>query len=185
MEQWKEYRLGDITDIITGFPFKGDLYSSEGIRVLRGENIGDKELRWDIRRDKRWNLPFDRAEEYSLKNEDVILAMDGNVGKNKVRIKKDDLPMYLAQRVACLRANDLSYQKYLYYVIISPSFSKYLDSVKTGTTIQHISVKQIAEYSLNVPPLMTQKRIADFLSSLDDKIELNRQINDNLISLAA
>ena len=177
---WKTYRLGDIANITTGFPFKGDLYSKNGIRVLRGENIGDEELRWDGHRDKRWNLPFERINEYSLQDGDVILAMDGNVGKNKARITDKDLPMLIAQRVACIRANTLSDQKFLYYAIISRAFQQYLDSVKTGTTIQHISMKQIADYEISLPPLEEQRRIAGILGAIDDKIENNRRINTNL-----
>ncbi len=180
MTEWKTYKLGDVADITTGFPFKGDLYSKNGIRVLRGENIGDEELRWDGHRDKRWNMPFERINEYSLQDGDVILAMDGNVGKNKARITDKDLPMLIAQRVACIRANTLSDQKFLYYAIISRAFQQYLDSVKTGTTIQHISMKQIADYEISLPGLEEQRRIAGILSAIDDKIENNRRINDNL-----
>ena len=180
MTSWKTYKLGDVATITTGFPFKGDLYSKNGIRVLRGENIGDEELRWDGHRDKRWNLPFERINEYSLQDGDVILAMDGNVGKNKARITDKDLPMLIAQRVACIRANTLSDQKFLYYAIISRAFQQYLDSVKTGTTIQHISMKQIADYEISLPSLEEQRRIAGILGAIDDKIENNRRINTNL-----
>ena len=180
MTEWKTYKLGDVATITTGFPFKGDLYSKNGIRVLRGENIGDEELRWDGHRDKRWNLPFERINEYSLQDGDVILAMDGNVGKNKARITDEDLPMLIAQRVACIRANTLSDQKFLYYAIISRAFQQYLDSVKTGTTIQHISMKQIADYEISLPGLEEQRRIAGILGAIDDKIENNRRINTNL-----
>lgn len=180
MTEWKTYKLRDIANITTGFPFKGDLYSKNGIRVLRGENIGDEELRWDGHRDKRWNLPFERINEYLLQDGDVILAMDGNVGKNKARITDKDLPMLIAQRVACIRANTLSDQKFLYYAIISRAFQQYLDSVKTGTTIQHISMKQIADYEISLPGLEEQRRIAGILGAIDDKIENNRRINSNL-----
>ncbi len=180
MKDWPTYRLGEIANIITGFPFKSDLYASSGIRVLRGENIGDRMLRWDSHRDKRWSQPFDRAEDYTLHADDIVLAMDGNVGKNKARIKANDLPLLLAQRVACVRNNRLSDQVFLYYVLNAREFADYLNSVKTGTTIQHISMKQIADFEVSLPPLTTQKRIAGILGALDDKIELNRRINASL-----
>ena len=180
MSEWKTYRLGRVANITTGFPFKGDQYSSIGTRVLRGENIGDKVLRWDSHRDKRWCQPFERADDYALQADDIVLAMDGNVGKNKARIKTDDLPLLLAQRVACVRNNRLSDQVFLYYVLNSREFADYLNSVKTGTTIQHISMKQIADFEVSLPPLAEQKRIAGILGALDDKIELNRRINANL-----
>ncbi len=180
MSEWKTYKLGEIANITTGFPFKGNLYSSFGTRVLRGENIGDKVLRWDARKDKRWNEPFEKTINYMLHAGDIVLAMDGNVGKNKAQIKLSDLPMLLAQRVACIRNNKYSDQKFLYYILISKKFTDYLNSVKTGTTIQHISMQQIADFIVSVPSLEEQRRIAAILGALDDKIELNRRINANL-----
>ena len=45
--EWKEVRLGDVCNIITGFPFPGKKYSKEGIRVVRGDNVTIGNLRWD------------------------------------------------------------------------------------------------------------------------------------------
>ena len=104
--EWKEVRLGDVCEIITGFPFKGKYYTKEGIRVVRGDNVTVGNLRWDSEKDKRWNEPFDKAEYYSLQANDIVIGMDGSrVGKNKARIKEEDLPLLLAQRVACVRHN--------------------------------------------------------------------------------
>ncbi len=179
--EWKTVKLGEVCNLLTGFPFKGNLYAKDGIRVLRGENIGDKELHFDGRNDKRWNLPFDKIEQYSLREGDIVMQMDGNVGKNKARLLHDDIPMLIAQRVACLREKEgVSDQRYLYFVITGTPFHQYLDSVKTGTSIQHISLKQIGDFELPLPPLETQRRIAAILSSLDDKIENNNRINRNL-----
>ncbi len=179
--EWKTVKLGEVCNLLTGFPFKGNLYAKDGIRVLRGENIGDKELHFDGRNDKRWNLPFDKIEQYSLREGDIVMQMDGNVGKNKARLLHDDIPMLIAQRVACLREKEgISNQRYLYFVITGTPFHQYLDSVKTGTSIQHISLKQIGDFELPLPPLDTQRRIAAILSSLDDKIENNNRINRNL-----
>ena len=179
--EWKTVKLGEVCNLLTGFPFKGNLYAKDGIRVLRGENIGDKELHFDGRNDKRWNLPFDKIEQYSLREGDIVMQMDGNVGKNKARLLHDDIPMLIAQRVACLREKEgISNQRYLYFVITGTPFHQYLDSVKTGTSIQHISLKQIGDFELPLPPLDTQRRIVAILSSLDDKIENNNRINRNL-----
>lgn len=179
--EWKTVKLEEVCYLLTGFPFKGDLYAKDGIRVLRGENIGDKELHFDGRNDKRWNLPFDKIEQYSLREGDIVMQMDGNVGKNKARLLHDDIPMLIAQRVACLREKEgISDQRYLYFVITGTPFHQYLDSVKTGTSIQHISLKQIGDFEFPLPPIETQRRIAAILSSLDDKIENNNRINRNL-----
>ena len=181
MEEWKEYKLSDIATLTTGFPFDGHKYAKEGIRVVRGDNVTIGSLRWDPEKDKRWAEPFDRASEYSLYVDDIVIGMDGSrVGKNRAQVKKEDLPLLIAQRVACVRHNEKSIQAFLYYQIFNKNFEKYIDAVHTGTSIPHVSLKQIGNYPILLPSLQTQQRIADILSSLDDKIECNRRINENL-----
>ena len=183
--EWKEVRLGDVCNIITGFPFPGKKYSKEGIRVVRGDNVTIGNLRWDTEKDKRWNEPFDKTEYYSLQANDIVIGMDGSrVGKNKARIKEEDLPLLLAQRVACVRHNELAEQDYLYYNIFSKKFIDYVNSIHTGSAIPRISQKQIEDYKILLPNLETQRRIATILSSLDRKIELNNKINADLEEMA-
>ena len=185
MMEWKEVRLGDVCNIITGFPFPGKKYSQKGVRVVRGDNVTIGNLRWDTEKDKRWNEPFDKTEYYSLQANDIVIGMDGSrVGKNKARIKEEDLPLLLAQRVACVRHNELAEQDYLYYNIFSKKFVDYVNSIHTGSAIPHISQKQIEDYKILLPNLETQRRIASILSSLDRKIELNNKINADLEEMA-
>jgi len=181
MEEWKEYKLKDVSYLTTGFPFDGHKYGKEGIRVVRGDNVTIGSLRWDTDKDKRWSEPFDRTDEYSLQAEDIVIGMDGSrVGKNRAQVKAEDLPLLLAQRVACVRHNHLSLQSFLYYQIFSDNFEMYVNAVHTGTSIPHISLKQIGDFSFVLPPLDVQQKISTILSSLDSKIEINRRINANL-----
>ena len=185
MEEWKEYKLEEISYLSTGFPFKGNKYSKDGIRVVRGDNVTIGQLRWDAEKDKRWNEFFERESEFSLRANDIVIGMDGSrVGMNRAQIKESDLPLLLAQRVACVRNNDKSVQKFLYYHIFSKRFVDYVKAIHTGTSIPHISLKQIGDFTIQLPSLAIQQKIANILSSLDDKIEVNRRINEQLEELA-
>jgi len=180
---YKVVKLKTIATILTGFPFKGELYSEEGIRVVRGENVTVGYLRWD--QIKCWNKNIDQISKYLLKVDDVVIGMDGSrVGKNRAKIKEENLPLLLAQRVACLRSNEYSEQKFLYYLIRDNKFEEYVKQVQTGSSIPHISQKQIEEFPVALPPLSTQRQIAAVLSSLDAKIELNNTINAVLEAMA-
>ena len=107
--------------------------------------------------------------------------MDGSrVGKNRAQVKQEDLPLFIAQRVACVRNNSLSEQAFLYYQIFSDRFENYIKSVQTGTSIPHVSLKQIGDFPILLPSIEVQRKIASILKSLDDKIENNRKINENL-----
>ena len=183
MEEWKTYKLSDVADLTTGFPFDGHKYAKEGIRVVRGDNVTIGSLRWDADKDKRWNEPFTRAAEFTLQDGDIVIGMDGSrVGKNRAQISKSDLPLLIAQRVACIRHNARSCQEFLYYQVFSDRFVEYIKAVQTGTSIPHVSLKQIGDFPVQLPSIDEQNRIAGVLRALDDKITLNNRINPNLAS---
>lgn len=172
-------KLSSITEVYTGFPFKGQRYSDHGIRTVRGENVTEGKLRWDTT--KCWNESFEDSENYLLYEDDVVIGMDGSkVGKNKARIRSNDLPLLLAQRVACIRAKKGNDQVFIYYLINNPLFEKYVFLTQTGSSVPHISKKQIEDYLVPSFDLPSQQKIAAVLSALDDKIDLNNQLNDNL-----
>lgn len=175
-----KYKLSDICDVKVGFPFKSELFNEngDGIRLVRGMNVSCAGFRWG-NQTRWWNYYTKDLEKYLLKEEDVLIAMDGNVSTNFVQVTKDDLPLLLVQRVARLRAKNVP-QKIVWYIVKSHEFGAYLDSVKTGTTISHISAKQIGDYEIDLPDYLTQEKISSILSILDDKIRLNNKINNNL-----
>ena len=78
------------------------------------------------------------------------------------------------------RAKNGNDQKFIYYKIANNYFENYIDLVKTGTTIPHISGGQLSNYMIDLPPLGEQKSIANILSCIDGKIELNNCINKTL-----
>ncbi|MBQ8984789.1 restriction endonuclease subunit S [Candidatus Saccharibacteria bacterium] len=166
-------KLSDIAEISVGFPFQSRLFNQngEGFRLIRGKNVGKGFLHWG--KDAMYYVDTKTINKnYVMQENDVVLAMDGNVVENKSLVRKKDLPSYLVQRVARLRAKDGINQLFLWYVVNTHSFEQYLNSIKTGTTIQHISAKQIGDYRLDLPDLETQKKIVRVLSAFDKKIEL-------------
>ena len=181
MKEWKTYKLYEVASLTTGFPFAGEKYAKEGTRVVRGDNVTIGALRWDSEKLKCWNEPFERFNEFSLKEGDIVIGMDGSrVGQNRAQVKNEDLPLLLAQRVACIRNNEKSIQDFLYYLIFNNRFVDYVKQVQTGTSIPHISLKQIGNYEVNLPSIETQTKISQILRTLDNKIEINKRINDNL-----
>ena len=179
----KKCKLNEVASLIAGFPFDGHKYSSEGIRVVRGDNVTIGNLRWDI--DKRWNYPFKEAQTYSLRNEDIVIGMDGSrVGRNRAIVSESDLPLYLAQRVACVRHNEKSIQKYLYYAIFSDRFEQYIKTIHTGTSIPHISLEQLGDFEFILPSISEQEKIGNLLFDIDQKISLNTRMNVELEAMA-
>ena len=73
---------------------------------------------------------------------------------------------------------------YIYYLSISPAFRDYAIKSMVGTSgRQRVQNDVLAKMELSLPPLDQQKKIANILSSLDEKIELNRHMNETLEQL--
>jgi type I restriction enzyme S subunit len=105
-------------------------------------------------------------------------------GLKYARITKPDLPSLLVQRVARLRVKQSVDQRFLFYLIGSKDFTNHVLAVQIGTSVPHISGGQIKEYEFSLPSLPEQQAIARILGTLDDKIELNRRMNQTLEGLA-
>lgn len=125
------------------------------------------------------------VEATSIPNGNVVKYEEGNILISNIRpyFKK----IWLADRaggcsadVLCIQSNENVSSTYLYYLLSQQSFFDYVMAGAKGCKMPRGDKSHIMEWPVNIPELKEQKRIADFLSSLDDKIELNRQINDNL-----
>lgn len=179
--EWNSYTIGESCELITGFPFKSKYYLDEGLfKVVRGDNVKEGFIKWDDKK-RCWNELNDKLKKVILKEEDIVIGMDGSkLGKNRATISKKDLPALLAQRVACVRAKEGFDQNYIKYVILSNYFKSYVDKVKTGTSIPHISLGQISKFTFEAPDYKKQKTISSILSTIDKKITVNQEINKNL-----
>lgn len=183
---WKTYKLSEVTKLSTGFAFKSKDYENNGnLKVIRGINITEGKLRWGD--DSRfWNHSEKEYSKYLIELDDIVIGMDGSkVGKNRAIVRKHDLPSILAQRVARIQAiPNLSYQKYIWQLINNIQFENYISNVQTGTSIPHISLGQIGNFDIKLPSYEEQKSIAQILSTIDDKIENNLAINKTLEEMA-
>jgi type I restriction enzyme S subunit len=187
-DTWKQVRLGEHIDLLTGFPFRSSEYTEDitGIPLVRGDNVVQGMFRWDDV--KRWSSDkVETLSDYFLKKDDVVLAMDRpwiEAGLKYACVSEHDIPCLLVQRVSRLRAKTALDQFFLRYVIGSPEFTNYILGIQTGTAVPHISSNQIKEYKFQLPPLPEQRAIAGILGALDDKIEVNRRMNVTLEAMA-
>jgi type I restriction enzyme S subunit len=83
-----------------------------------------------------------------------------------------------------IKAKDGINSRFLFYLVATDQFTSLANSGSTGTRMPRADWKFLSKTLWRIPPLPTQKAIAEILSSLDDKIELNNQINRNLEALA-
>jgi type I restriction enzyme S subunit len=113
---------------------------------------------------------------------DVLITTEAPLGEVA---QLDDTKVALAQRLILLRGDPARLQNdYLKYALQSSFIQSQLKARSTGTTVLGIRQSELRKVILPLPPPGEQRRIADTLGALDDKIELNRRINNTLEAIA-
>jgi type I restriction enzyme S subunit len=109
---------------------------------------------------------------------DVLISMIGTVG---LVCFVDRQPDFAIKNVGLLKNKDEFHGKWLYYYLSSPEGQYSIQERLRGTTQQYIPLNEIRKLPVKVLfSTDDMKKIVNFLSYLDDKIELNAQINHNL-----
>jgi len=179
ISKFEVLKLGPNASIQPGFAFKSERFTDNenDTPLVKGENVHQGYIDWLGA--KRW--PRDECEpfaKYHLAIGDIVLAMDRpwvTAGLKWSFIKPHDPKSLLVQRVARLRAKGKLDQTYLRHVISSNYFANYLQPIVTGVNVPHISGKQIGDFRIPIPDLLTQRKIAAILTAYDDLIEANKR----------
>ena len=181
MSEWKEYKLGELCQRVT----------SGGTPNTRKNEYYGGEIPWVRTQEVNFNRIYDteiKITKQGLENSSakwipensVIIAMYGATA-GKVAINK--IPLTTNQACCNLIINELKADyRFVYYNILS-RFSS-IANMAVGGAQQNLNAGMIKDLNISTPPLPTQTAIAEILSSLDDKIELNNKINQELENLA-
>ena len=87
--------------------------------------------------------------------------------------------------ILVIRGNNKVNSKYLYYLLSTDDFFDYNVKGSKGTKMPRGDKEHIMNYEFKLPSLKEQKRIGNILTALDDKIELNNQMNQTLEEIAS
>lgn len=113
---------------------------------------------------------------------DVVMTTEAPLGEIA---QLDNRKVALGQRLITLRGKpELLNNTYLKFAMQAAFVQNQLKARATGTTVLGISQRELREVEIPLPSLSEQHRIAHILSTLDDKIELNRQMNETLEATA-
>ncbi|WP_212745378.1 restriction endonuclease subunit S [Aliarcobacter thereius] len=172
--EWEEKKMGDVSKLQGGYAFKSNEFIKEGIPVIRISNISNNNNYIDDNNMVYYN-EISNDKKFSIKNGDLLVAMSGaTTGKSS--IYNLSTKAYLNQRVGLFKTNeDKLYYKYLVQFVFSDLFISQLNGVLVSGAQPNISSKDIEEFKLNLPCLKEQNKIANFLSSIDYKIEENQK----------
>lgn len=181
MSEWKEYRLGDLCERVTsgGTPNtrKNEYYGGEIPWVRTQEVNFNRIYDTEIKITKQG---LDNSSAKWIPENSVIIAMYGATA-GKVAINK--IPLTTNQACCNLIIDESKADhRFIYYNILS-RFSS-IAKMAVGGAQQNLNAGMIKDLFISTPDLPTQTAIAEILSSLDDKIELNNKINQELENLA-
>ena len=178
MEEWKEYKLMNICTELSDGLHKAPKFVSGGDYIfVNAKNISNGFI---VDNDPTKKSTYEEYVKYSspLNETTVLYSIDGTIGN--IALYRGE-KCILGKGACYLNPNPTKLDRmYLYYELQAPHFKLYIDKMSTGSTIKHISLKTMRNYEMKVPSINTQQRIVSILKSLDDKIEVNRRINENL-----
>ena len=185
----KECKLGDLIEVTRGMSLPGEFYSTEGeyIRLTCGNfDYVNNSFKENKSKDDLYYVGKIKPE-FIMEKGDIITPLTeqaiGLLGSTAIipesgkYIQSQDVA-----KVTCKK--EMIDHDFAYYLIPSKCVKEQLSAAAQQTKIRHTSPDAIKACKVFVPPLSEQKKIASVLSALDDKIALNKKMNQKLEAMA-
>lgn len=162
-----------------------DAYQKTGISLIRSQNIHDFAFSYN-------GLAFineqqaNKLKNVEVQQNDVLLNITGDSVARCCSVPYNILPARVNQHVMIIRPDEHVFNsKFLQYYLLNKATKEYLLTIAaSGATRNALTKSHIEKLDIISPDIEKQKEIAAILSSLDDKIELNQQINKKLEEVA-
>lgn len=182
-DTWEQRKFEQGMDLLTGYPFESEKFSEEGIKLVRGMNVKRGYLDFSADICMKWNTA-DGLEKYLLCDDDILIQMDGAlIGKSYAKIKKNQLPALLVQRVTRARAIKGIADSNFMYQCIQRDFLKYIQMSKTDSAVPHLSLNDIRDFKIMVPSFTEQQKVGKYFENLDNLITLHQRKYDKLVKV--
>ena len=163
-------------------------FRDAGVPVIRGSNLSDA-VGVRLNHEGLVFLDPDKARQFSrsvVKRGDLVFTCWGTIGQVGLIDERCPYEEYVVSNKQMKltpdprRADSL----FLYYLFSGPEMSGRIRNQAIGSSVPGFNLTQLRSLELHLPPLHEQKAIASILGSLDDKIELNRRMNETLEAMA-
>ena len=183
-----KYKLGELVEVTRGASLSGLFYAEEGklIRLTLGNfNMNGGGFKENT---SKTDLYFTGTvrDEFILNKGDIITPLtEQSLGLLGTTARIPESGKYIqSQDVALVRCKEgLLVPNFCYYLISSSIVRQQLSAAAQQTKIRHTSPEKIKDCTVWVPDFEVQKNIGRILTDIDNKIAINRRINDNLPKL--
>lgn len=186
MSEWKRYKLGDLLRVKHGWAFKGEFFSETGIQsILTPGNFYESGgFKANTSKDRFYIGEYPK--EYLCSKGDLIVAMTeqaaGLLGSTAI-VPEDNRYLH-NQRIGLISCNEYLNKDFTYYLFMTQTVRQQISRSASGTKVKHTSPEKIYEVQVYIPKIQTQRNIAKILTTLDQKIQINNQINQELEAMA-
>ena len=186
MSEWKRYKLGDLLRVKHGWAFKGEFFSETGIQsILTPGNFYESGgFKANASKDRFYIGEYPK--EYLCSKGDLIVAMTeqaaGLLGSTAI-VPEDNRYLH-NQRIGLISCNEYLNKDFAYYLFMTQTVRQQISRSASGTKVKHTSPEKIYEVQVYIPTIQTQSNIAKILTTLDNKIQINNQINQELEAIA-
>ena len=187
MAEWNDYTVADVISTVIDYRGKtpkklGGDWSNHGYRALSAKNVKTgKIVNPDSIRYVSQEL-YNNWMKEEIEKEDILITSEAPFGQ--IYYWDSDEKIVLSQRLFAVRIRKEFYPKYIYFYMTSSAFQAELNSRATGTTVTGLRQPELLKCKILAPDYNEQKRIADILWSMEKKIDLNEEINNNLLEQA-
>ena len=179
MTEWKTYRAEDYCLTVTDGTHDSPKPQAEGRYLITSKHLKPSGIDFSsankiCEEDYQKIIQRSKVEQY-----DILFSMIGTVGNiHRVTIPIVD---FAVKNMGIFKmGGDANKSLWMYYWLHSPIAQEYIQSRITGSTQGYLTLGNLRDFPVCVPPLEEQRRIAGILGAIDDKIENNRRINTNL-----
>ena len=186
MNDWKKCKLGDVAEITSSKRIFLADYVEGGVPFYRSKEIIERSAGKEIS-----NPLFISNEKYQqIVNKfgapqygEMLLTSVGTLGI-PYRVSQTDKFYFKDGNLTWFRKlKDISCD-YLYYFFLSPIGKEKLETITIGSTQKALTIKALQNLDISLPSMEEQRRIAQILGALDDKIELLQKQNKTLEDMA-
>lgn len=171
---WETYPIEEYVNVQGGYSFKSEDFIKSGVKVVKITNVHYGHLTWQ---DDTEYLPAEYMSKYSafsLKTGDIVMSLTRPIIKSlnsvKVcRVQEIDLPCLLNQRVGRLiiKNSKKIVPEYLLHFCYSQHFKSKVDDFLSESLQPNISINQVGEIGIPIPPLSLQEEFAGVVARVE------------------
>jgi type I restriction enzyme, S subunit len=178
-EKWESKVLSKIVNLIHGYQFRTTDFTEDGVAVIKIGNVNGTTLNLE-------NLSYiasnryEEFQQYAIQNNDILMSLTGNIGRV---VEVQNIPFSLLQNYRVGKFEPISenqvFKNFLKYLLSSPIVLDRLEKLSNQSAQANFGKQDMDKIIVPLPPLQEQQKIAEILSTVDQKIDsINSKIEE-------